>query len=118
MTSREATDARSLTANDLPEPPQLLTFDVSFISLALVLPAVLPLAAPDAGLIALIKPQFEAGRGYVVKGIVRDPAIHDEVCRRISALVQSLGWRVDGLIPSPIEGGDGNREFLIGASRQ
>ena len=118
VTSREATDARSLTANDLPEPPQLLTFDVSFISLAFVLPAVLPLAAPDAGLIALIKPQFEAGRAYVVKGIVRDPAIHDEVCRRISALVQSLGWRVDGLIPSPIEGGDGNREFLIGASRQ
>jgi 23S rRNA (cytidine1920-2'-O)/16S rRNA (cytidine1409-2'-O)-methyltransferase len=118
VTSREATDARSLDARDLPEPPQLITFDVSFISLVLVLPPVFPLASPDAKLIALIKPQFEAGPAHVVKGIVRDPAIHEKVCARVSALIRSLGWRVEGLIPSPIEGGDGNREFLIGASRE
>jgi 23S rRNA (cytidine1920-2'-O)/16S rRNA (cytidine1409-2'-O)-methyltransferase len=118
ITSREATDARNLGAGDLPRPPQLVTCDVSFISLILVLPAVLPLAALNAKLVALIKPQFEAGPAHVVKGIVRDPAIHEEVCAKIDALIQSLGWRVEGLIPSPIEGGDGNREFLIGASRR
>ncbi len=118
VTSREATDARSLKAGDLPAPPQLLTFDVSFISLSLVLPAVLPLAAPEASLVALIKPQFEAGPAHVVKGIVRDGAIHDEICARVSALIAALDWRVEGLIPSPIEGGDGNREFLVGASRR
>jgi 23S rRNA (cytidine1920-2'-O)/16S rRNA (cytidine1409-2'-O)-methyltransferase len=118
ITSREATDARGLEPGDLPQPPQLVTCDVSFISLILVLPAVLPLAAPDAKLVALIKPQFEAGPGHVVKGIVKDPLVHDEVCKRIETLIHSLGWRIDGLIPSPIEGGDGNREFLIGASRQ
>ena len=118
VTSYEATDARNLGAHDLPEPPLLITFDVSFISLALVLPSVLPLTAPAARLIALIKPQFEAGPAHVVKGIVRDPAIHEKVCASIDSLVRSLGWRVDGLIASPIEGGDGNREFLIGASRE
>ncbi|MGO9673779.1 MAG: TlyA family RNA methyltransferase [Methylocella sp.] len=118
VTSHEATDARNLGAGDLQEPPRLVTCDVSFISLVLVLPAVLPLAAPDARLVALIKPQFEAGPAHVVKGIVKDPQTHDEVCKRIETLIQSLGWRIDGLIPSPIEGGDGNREFLIGASRR
>jgi 23S rRNA (cytidine1920-2'-O)/16S rRNA (cytidine1409-2'-O)-methyltransferase len=117
VTSREATDARGLRPSDLPQPPQLVTCDVSFISLVLVLPAVLPLAAPDAKLVALIKPQFEAGPAHVVKGIVRDPVIHEDVCARIDALIRSLSWRVEGLIPSPIAGGDGNREFLIGASR-
>lgn len=112
--SREATDVRSLEANALPRPPRLVTVDVSFISLALVLPAITRLTAADARLIALIKPQFEAGRAHLVK----DPAVHGEVCARIESLIQSLGWRVEGLIPSPIEGGDGNREFLIGASRR
>lgn len=98
-------------------PPHLLTFDVSFIPLALVLPSVIRLAAPDAKLIALVKPQFEAGPAHVIKGMVKDAHIHDEVCARIKTLIQSLGWRVTGLIPSPITGGDGNREFLIGASR-
>jgi len=115
--SFEATDARGLEANHLPRPPQLVTFDVSFISLALVLPAIVPLAASNAKFIALIKPQFEAGPAGLVKGIVKDRLIHDEVCARIESLIRSLGWRVDGLIPSPIEGGDGNREFLIAASQ-
>ncbi len=115
--SREMTDARSLAAGSFPEPPQFITCDVSFISLALILPSVTRLASEDAKLVALVKPQFEAGPAHVVKGVVKDSAVHVAVCARIKRLVQSLGWRVDGLIPSPIEGGDGNREFLIGASR-
>jgi 23S rRNA (cytidine1920-2'-O)/16S rRNA (cytidine1409-2'-O)-methyltransferase len=114
---REATDARSLTKDSLPNPPQLVTFDVSFISLILVLPPVLSLASASAKLVALIKPQFEAGPSHVVKGIVKDPAVHEKVCAGIKTLIQSLGWRVEGLIASPIEGGDGNREFLVGATR-
>ena len=72
--------------------------------------------AAAAQLVALIKPQFEAGRGQVKKGIVRDPAVHAAVCDDIAAFVASLGWRVLGIIPSPIAGGDGNREFFIGAT--
>lgn len=115
--SYEATDARGFAPDSLPEPPKLITFDVSFISLTLVLPPVLLLAASDAKLVALIKPQFEAGPGHVVKGIVKDSAIHDKVCAKIKDLIQSLGWGIDGLIASPIEGGDGNREFLAGATK-
>jgi 23S rRNA (cytidine1920-2'-O)/16S rRNA (cytidine1409-2'-O)-methyltransferase len=118
VTSYETTDARSLTANALPAPPRLVTFDVSFISLALVLPPIARLAAPDARLVALVKPQFEAGPAHVVKGIVKDVSVRAEVCARIAILIKSLGWRIDGLIPSPIVGGDGNREFLIGASKE
>lgn len=117
VTSREGTDARSLTVESLKAPPSLIACDVSFISLALVLPPVLALAAPSAMLAALIKPQFEAGRTRVAKGVVRDEAVHAEVCARIESLVISLGWRSLGIIPSPVEGGDGNREFLIGARR-
>ncbi len=113
----KATDARSFAPDSLPEPPKFITFDVSFISLTLVLPPVLLLAASDAKLVALIKPQFEAGPSHVVKGIVKDPAVHDKVCAKIRDLIQSLGWGIDGLIASPIEGGDGNREFLIGATK-
>jgi 23S rRNA (cytidine1920-2'-O)/16S rRNA (cytidine1409-2'-O)-methyltransferase len=90
---------------------------VSFISLKLVLPMALGLARPPAQLLALIKPQFEAGRAAVRKGVVRDPAIHAAVCEDTAAFVASLGWSVAGQIPSPIAGGDGNREFLIGAVR-
>lgn len=112
----EATDARSLTP--FPEPPSLLVIDVSFISLRLVLPPVVPLLAPDAALVALIKPQFEAGRAHVGRGgLVRDEAVQETVCERIRDLVVALGFTVRGLIPSPVEGGDGNREFLIGAVR-
>jgi 23S rRNA (cytidine1920-2'-O)/16S rRNA (cytidine1409-2'-O)-methyltransferase len=115
--SREATDARSLTLASLARAPEIVTCDVSFISLKLVLPIVLPLVAPNARLVALIKPQFEAGPGHVVKGIVKDAAIRRKACDDVRSLVEALGWRVDGLLPSPIEGGDGNIEFLIGATR-
>ncbi|MEH3143832.1 MAG: TlyA family RNA methyltransferase [Methylobacterium frigidaeris] len=117
VTSLEATDARAL-AGLLPEPPEMAVVDLSFISLHLVLPAVVPLLAPGAALVALIKPQFEAGRERVGRGgLVRDPAIHDEVCAGIRDRLAALGVAVAGLIPSPIEGGDGNREFLVGGRR-
>ncbi len=115
--SMERTDARKLTAADLPEAPALVVIDVSFISLERVLPQGLALAAPQARLVALVKPQFEAGPEYVKKGIVRDEKIHAAVCAKIEKLVADLGWRRIGFMPSPIEGGDGNREFLIGAER-
>ncbi|WP_374307150.1 TlyA family RNA methyltransferase [Methylocella sp.] len=115
--SLEATDVRVLGPDALPAPAGLIVVDVSFISLALVLPALAALAAPGAALVALIKPQFEAGRAHVAKGVVRDPAVHAAVCACVTRDVAALGWRVAGVIPSPIEGGDGNREFLIGARR-
>lgn len=117
IVSLEQTDIRTLSAAQLNEPPDLVTVDVSFISLKLALPPALALAKPPAQLIALIKPQFEAGRAQAKKGIVRDPAVHAAVCDDISAFVASLGWRVLGIIPSPIAGGDGNTEFLLGAAK-
>lgn len=117
ITLLEGTDARALTRDLVPEPVDLVVADVSFISLSLVLPHALALAAPRARLAILVKPQFEAGRQRVKKGIVRDAAVHDEVCARIAAEVTDLGWRVTGRIPSPIAGGDGNREFLMAAER-
>ena len=117
IVSLEQTDTRTLSAAQLNEPPDLVTVDVSFISLKLALPPALALAKPPAQLIALIKPQFEAGRAQAKKGIVRDPAVHAAVCDDISAFVASLGWRVLGIIPSPIAGGDGNAEFLLGAAK-
>ena len=113
----EQTDIRTLAPSQLSEPPDFVTIDVSFISLKLVAPAALKLARAPAQLVALIKPQFEAGRAALKKGIVRDTAVHAAVCADISAFVASLGWRVIGIIPSPIQGGDGNTEFLLGASR-
>jgi len=94
-----------------------VVIDVSFISLKAVLPAVDRVTRRPTQLIALIKPQFEAGRSNVKKGIVRDPAVHAAVCDEIAAFVASLGWKVDGVIPSPIDGGEGNKEFLIAARR-
>ena len=117
IVSMEQTDIRTLSPAQLDEPPDLVTVDVSFISLKLALPPALTLAKTPAQLIALIKPQFEAGRAAVKKGIVRDPAVHAAVCADISAFVASLGWRVLGIIPSPIAGGDGNAEFLLGAAK-
>ena len=113
----EQTDARKLLATDLPEAPALIVIDVSFISLDRILPHVLPLAAPGAKLVALIKPQFEAGLEHVKKGLVRDEKVHARVCEKIETLVAECGWRRIGLIASPIAGGEGNREFLIGAER-
>jgi len=117
IVSLEETDIRTLPASSFDAPPDLITIDVSFISLKLVLPAATALAAPSATLVALIKPQFEAGRDRVKKGVVRDPAVHQAVCDDIAAVAASLGWRVRGIIPSPIAGGDGNVEFLLAAER-
>jgi 23S rRNA (cytidine1920-2'-O)/16S rRNA (cytidine1409-2'-O)-methyltransferase len=115
LTSLEGQDARTLTQARLGEAPSLIVMDASFISLAALLPNVVSLAAPDAEIVALIKPQFEAGRAAVKKGVVRDETIHAQVCARVRAELEALGWRVSGVVASPIEGGDGNREFLIHA---
>lgn len=117
VVAMENTDIRTLAADRLPDRPGLIVTDVSFISLKLILPAITSLAAPRATLIALIKPQFEAGRKAVVKGVVRDAAIHAAVCADVTAAARELGWTVRGVIDSPIEGGHGNREFLLCADR-
>lgn len=117
VTALEKFDARKLTPADLPGAPELLVCDVSFISLTLVLPPVFALAAPGAEAAILIKPQFEAGPEHVKKGFVRDACVRDAVCEKTKALVTGLGWRVLGVVPSPICGGDGNVEFLLGARR-
>lgn len=113
----EGRNARDLALVDLPFRPRLIVADVSFISLRLALPPALALAAPAARLVALIKPQFEAGRAALGKGgVVRNAAVHEAVCQDIARwLEEDQGWRVEGLMPSPIAGGDGNREFLISA---
>ena len=113
----EGTDARRLETALIPEPIDLLVADVSFISLKLVLPPALPLLRPTAKVVALMKPQFEAGPAHVRKGVVRDAAVHQAVCDDIAAFVASLGFTIIGLMPSPIAGADGNREFLLGAQR-
>jgi 23S rRNA (cytidine1920-2'-O)/16S rRNA (cytidine1409-2'-O)-methyltransferase len=118
VTMVEGLNARDLTRAHLSEPPEFITADVSFISLKLALPPALGLAAPGAKLVALIKPQFEVGKeGLDKSGVVRDPALHRRVCDDIAAWLQGKGWRVIGLTPSPIYGGDGNREFLIAAEK-
>ncbi len=112
----EQTNARDLTAEIVPELVDIIVCDASFIGLAKVLDAALGLARPGAGLVALVKPQFEAGRGEVGKGgVVRDPAIHQRVCDDAAAWIESKGWRVIGIEPSPITGPEGNVEFLLGA---
>jgi 23S rRNA (cytidine1920-2'-O)/16S rRNA (cytidine1409-2'-O)-methyltransferase len=111
----EGVDARALTPALIPEPLAFATVDVSFISLKLVLPPVPALLRSPAWLIALIKPQFEAGRRHLKKGVVRDPQAHTAVCDDIAAFMAAQGLKVVGIIPSPIAGGDGNHEFLIGA---
>lgn len=115
---REKTNARYLTSADLPEPITALVCDAAFIGLRTILPAPLALCAPGAWAIALIKPQFEAGRELVGRdGVVRDPAVHAHVCDTVAAWWQSLpGWHVLGIEPSPITGPQGNREFLIAAA--
>jgi 23S rRNA (cytidine1920-2'-O)/16S rRNA (cytidine1409-2'-O)-methyltransferase len=115
----ERTNARHLTRAQVPEPVGLVVCDASFISLRLVLPAALALTSPEAWLVALIKPQFEVGKGRVGKGgVVRDPALHAEVCETIRGWLEEQGWPVIGLVPSPVTGPAGNREFLIGARRR
>jgi 23S rRNA (cytidine1920-2'-O)/16S rRNA (cytidine1409-2'-O)-methyltransferase len=119
VVSLEQTDARNLDETLIPDAPSLVVCDASFISLKLVLPQALALAAKGAFLVALIKPQFEAGREAVRegRGIVRDEAVHEAVCADIAEWLAATGWNVLGIAPSPIEGGDGNREFLIGAQK-
>ena len=113
----ERTNARALNRETIPDPPQLISCDVSFIGLETVLPAALALATPGAFLIALIKPQFEVGKDRVGKGgVVKDPADHRAVCERIAAWIAAPpGWTVLGLTESPITGPAGNKEFLIAA---
>jgi 23S rRNA (cytidine1920-2'-O)/16S rRNA (cytidine1409-2'-O)-methyltransferase len=114
----EQTNARHLTAVEIPEPIDLIVCDASFISLSKVLAAPLGFARPGAKLVALIKPQFEAGRGEVGKGgVVRDPAVHERVCAEVSAWVEAQGWASAGITRSPITGPEGNVEFLIGAMK-
>jgi len=116
VVSLEETDIRTFSSARLDTVPDLVVIDVSFISLKLALPPALALAKMPAQLIALIKPQFEAGRAAAKRGIVRDPAVHAAICDDIAAFAASLGWRVLGIIPSPIAGGDGNSEFLLAAT--
>jgi 23S rRNA (cytidine1920-2'-O)/16S rRNA (cytidine1409-2'-O)-methyltransferase len=114
----EQTSARILTDAHIPEVIDVFVCDASFIGLAKVLERPLTFAAPVSRLIALIKPQFEAGRDEVGKGgVVRDPEIHSRVCQDVETWLSENGWRVEGLTQSPITGPEGNIEFLIGASR-
>lgn len=115
----ERTNARRLSPAEIPGPVDWIVCDASFIGLETVLPAALGLAAPGAVVVALIKPQFEVGPDRVGKGgVVRDPALHEEVCARIRAwFARQPGWSVIGLTESPILGPEGNKEFLIAARR-
>ena len=115
MIVQEQTSARILTATHIPEPIDLIVCDASFIGLAKVLAVPLGFARPGARAMALIKPQFEAGRDEVGKGgVVRDPTIHARVCAEVESWFVGRGWIVDGVVPSPITGPEGNVEFLIG----
>ena len=114
----EQTNARNLDAGIIPEPVDIIVCDASFIGIAKVLEAPLKLAKPGAKLVALIKPQFEAGRAEVGKGgVVRDASVRERVCTEAKAWVESQGWRVVGITESPITGPEGNVEFLLGAEK-
>lgn len=114
----EGLNARDLRADHVTDAPDIVVADLSFISLKLALPPALALARSGAWLVALIKPQFEAGRAALGKGgVVRDPRVHEQVCRDVVGWLDGLGWRVAGVEPSPITGGGGNREFLIAARK-
>ncbi|MBW8813846.1 MAG: TlyA family RNA methyltransferase [Caulobacterales bacterium] len=118
VVSLEGLDARTLTPVLVPQAPGLIVTDVSFISLAKALPAALALAAPDADLVALVKPQFEVGRDRVGKGgLVNDPAARADAVEGVSGFLEAAGWRVRATADSPIAGGDGNCEYLLWASR-
>lgn len=115
----EQTNARTLVAEIIPEPIDVVVCDASFISLSKVLEAPLKLAKSGASLVALVKPQFEAGRTEVGKGgVVRDPEVHARVCRQAAEWVISQGWSVAGVTESPITGPEGNVEFLLGALKE
>lgn len=119
VVSLEATDARDLTAALIPEAPDLIVSDVSFIGLAKALPAALSLAAEGADLLALVKPQFEVGPERVGKGgIVTDEAARAGALEGVKAFLEASGWAVRAAADSPIAGGDGNREFLLWAQKK
>jgi 23S rRNA (cytidine1920-2'-O)/16S rRNA (cytidine1409-2'-O)-methyltransferase len=115
--SLEGLDARALTRAHVGEAPGAIVCDVSFISQRLVLPHMLPLAAPQAWLVSLVKPQFEVGPADIVKGRVRSEAALERACADVRACIEAQGWGILGLIPSPILGGRGAKEFLIAARR-
>ncbi len=109
----EGINARELSAGEIGEPADLITCDVSFISVSLILPAAVPLLQPAGQMVILVKPQFEVGKGQVGKGgIVRDPALHQAVCDRVTQAVRQFGFETE-LIDSPILGAEGNKEFLL-----
>jgi 23S rRNA (cytidine1920-2'-O)/16S rRNA (cytidine1409-2'-O)-methyltransferase len=114
VVSMERTNARTLTCTSLPEPVTLATVDVSFISLRLVLTPIASTFGDEGGdLVALVKPQFEAGRGETSDGVVRDPAVHARVVREVTEAAVGVGLQPAGEIASPILGPEGNREFLV-----
>lgn len=118
ITLLEGVDIRTLAGGLLVPQPSFIVCDVSFISLALVLPALTALSAPSGTLVALVKPQFEVGRQAIGKGgLVKDPAAADAALERIKAQAVALGWAILGVIPSPITGGDGNAEWLMACQR-
>jgi len=117
VVSMEQTDIRSFEGKRLPARPDIVVIDVSFISLKAVLPVALSLAAAPMHLLALIKPQFEAPRKHSKGGIIRDAAVHQQICDDIASFAASLGCTDIKVFPSPIAGGDGNMEFFIGARR-
>jgi len=109
----ERFNARHMTLDDLPGPVDVVTIDVSFISLRQILPAVTPVLRPGADVVALVKPQFEAGRSEVRKGIIRDPAVHARVLEEVAAAGAEVGLSRVASTPSPITGQKGNVEFLV-----
>jgi 23S rRNA (cytidine1920-2'-O)/16S rRNA (cytidine1409-2'-O)-methyltransferase len=118
VVAQEGVNARYLTAADFPQKFDLAVCDASFISLTLLIPAIVPLLLANGKMILLVKPQFEVERGQVGKGgIVREPALHQAACDRVRAAVEALGFRAD-IIESPILGAEGNREFLLYATRE
>jgi 23S rRNA (cytidine1920-2'-O)/16S rRNA (cytidine1409-2'-O)-methyltransferase len=117
IVSMEETDIRSFEGKRLPARPDVVVVDVSFISLKLVLPVALTLAAAPMHLLALIKPQFEAQRKHSRRGIIRNAMVHQEICDDIAAFAAAQGCTEIQVFPSPIAGGDGNIEFFLGARR-
>jgi 23S rRNA (cytidine1920-2'-O)/16S rRNA (cytidine1409-2'-O)-methyltransferase len=111
---REGVNARALRRSDVPHPVSLVTIDVSFISLRLILPSLRPLLDPACDIVALVKPQFEAGREEVGKhGLVTDPAVHAAVIDRVTRAAEDLGFARVAMTPSPITGATGNQEFFL-----
>jgi 23S rRNA (cytidine1920-2'-O)/16S rRNA (cytidine1409-2'-O)-methyltransferase len=111
---REGVNARTLSATDVPHPVSIVVVDVAFISLRHILPALPPFLDPGADVVALVKPQFEAGRGEVGKGgIVSDPAVHEAVVAQVTAAASAIGFARLAMTPSPITGATGNREFFL-----